>query len=194
MKGNEKRLARHYKKAARKLRALEWKANPEAQKKYANIQNKVAKVGLGVGLAGIGAAAGAHGIVHALQKKRSGIANDMLSTYAPSLGSNNAYEIYSAYQAAMSQAPKLDDVDRKLRKYRKNASKVTDIVTKVSGPALGIAAGSKIMAANAKWRTTPKGHAKMVANRDAWKKEMKDAFKGTKYQNLPSYMKTKKRN
>lgn len=42
-------------------------------------------------------------------------------------------------------------------------------------------AGSKALAA--KRRTTAKGHAKAVAKRDAWKKEMNKAFAGTQYAN-----------
>lgn len=36
----------------------------------------------------------------------------------------------------------------------------------------------------AKDRITKKGHAKAVAERDAWKKEMYKAFKGTKYDQM----------
>jgi hypothetical protein len=46
---------------------------------------------------------------------------------------------------------------------------------------LGTAAVAKGKAIAAKKRTTEKGHAKALADRDAWKNEMKSAFKGTKY-------------
>ncbi len=47
----------------------------------------------------------------------------------------------------------------------------------------------------AKRRTTAKGHAKAVAKRNAWKKEMRTAFKGTKYANMAgSNTKTKRIN
>jgi len=45
----------------------------------------------------------------------------------------------------------------------------------------------------AMYRTTEKGHAKAVAKRDAWKKEMKSAFKGTQYDASGSVRKKKKR-
>ena len=45
----------------------------------------------------------------------------------------------------------------------------------------GAAIGSKIAAHKAKKRTTAEGHAKAVSERDAWKREMNKAFKGTKY-------------
>lgn len=53
----------------------------------------------------------------------------------------------------------------------------------------GTAAIAKGKAIAAKRRTTEKGHAKAVSERDAWKKEMKSAFSGTKYANLPPYAK-----
>ena len=46
---------------------------------------------------------------------------------------------------------------------------------------LGSAVGGKILSKKAKNRTTKEGHAKAVANRDAWQREMRLAFKGTKY-------------
>ena len=54
---------------------------------------------------------------------------------------------------------------------------------------LGTAAVSKAKAHAAKKRTTTEGHAKAVAERDAWKKEMQSAFKGTKYSNMPKNQK-----
>jgi hypothetical protein len=58
--------------------------------------------------------------------------------------------------------------------------------------ALGSAAQAKIRAERAKHLTTPEGHAKAIAKRDAWKKEMKSAFAGTSYANLPPYAKKRK--
>ena len=57
---------------------------------------------------------------------------------------------------------------------------------------LGTAAIAKGKAIAAKRRTTEKGHAKAVAERDAWKDEMKSVFKGTKYAGQYS-VSTKKR-
>ena len=48
----------------------------------------------------------------------------------------------------------------------------------------GIAGGKAL---KARYRTTQKGHAKAVADRDAWKNQMAETFKGTKYSNLPDY-------
>ena len=46
---------------------------------------------------------------------------------------------------------------------------------------LGTAAYQTGKAIAAKHRTTAKGHAKAVAKRDAWKREMNEVFKGTAY-------------
>lgn len=61
-------------------------------------------------------------------------------------------------------------------------------VTKVAGlGALGYAGYNAGKAAVSAYRQSSKGHAKAVAKRNAWQKEMKSAFKGTKYANLPPY-------
>lgn len=57
----------------------------------------------------------------------------------------------------------------------------------------GTAVGAKIKAHAAKKRTTVAGHAKAVANRDAWRNQMAETFKGTKYANLPSVSKKVKK-
>ena len=57
----------------------------------------------------------------------------------------------------------------------------------------GAAIGSKIKARAAKKRTTTEGHVKAVSERNAWKNEMRDAFKGTKYANLPSVQSKRRR-
>ena len=89
--------------------------------------------------------------------------------------------------------------DARKEKFNAEAKKretVGDIgkYTLYAGAGLGIAgAGTAAIAKGkaiaAKRRTTEKGHAKAVSERDAWKKEMKSAFSGTKYANLPPYAK-----
>lgn len=58
---------------------------------------------------------------------------------------------------------------------------------------IGAAAYQKGRAIAAKYRTTAKGHANAVAKRDAWKKEMRSAFKGTVYDASGSVRKKKSR-
>ena len=201
MKGNERRLARHYKKAAKKLAKLDWKADPKAQEKHANIQNKVAKIGLSVGLAGLGTTAGAHGVLNALLKKQRSAYDEF---YHPGweqeaiarhkMFESGDWERYNSEHAKrVIQAKNLEDASNNLVKYGNRAYKVSDVASAIGGIGLGMGIAAKVSAANAKWRTTPKGHAKMKANRDAWKKEMESAFKGTQYDASGSVKKKKKK-
>ena len=50
----------------------------------------------------------------------------------------------------------------------------------------GYATGAKIKAHQAYKRTTAEGHKKAVAERNAWRNQMQDVFKGTKYAGLPA--------
>ncbi len=59
--------------------------------------------------------------------------------------------------------------------------------------AYGYALHSKIKANKAKNRISGKGHDDAVADRDAWKKEMQRAFKGTKYDASTGSLKKKRR-
>ncbi len=55
----------------------------------------------------------------------------------------------------------------------------------IAAAGTGMAVANAIRSHAAKKRTTPEGHAKAVAERNAWQKEMKSAFAGTKYAGLP---------
>ena len=57
---------------------------------------------------------------------------------------------------------------------------------------MGVAAYQARKAISSKYRTTKKGHAKAVAKRDAFRKEMNEAFKGTKYASKPRHFKKHK--
>jgi len=72
------------------------------------------------------------------------------------------------------------DFDRENAAF-KNASTARKASAIVGGVGLlgAAVAGGKAM--QAKRRASAEGHAKAVAERDAWKKEMNKAFKGTKY-------------
>ena len=59
--------------------------------------------------------------------------------------------------------------------------------------AYGYALNAKIKANKAKKRILGKGHDDAVADRDAWKKEMRRAFKGTKYDSSVKYRTQKRR-
>jgi len=84
-------------------------------------------------------------------------------------------DTYNTKSAALKS-----ELDRESQGFKK-----ADIARKASSIAGGIglvgAAISGGKALQAKRRTTAEGHAKAVAERDAWKREMDKAFKGTKY-------------
>lgn len=199
-KGNNKSLARHYKKAAKKLRVLDWKANPEEQMKYAKQHDKIAKAGLSVGLTGLGIATGA-GFGHRILKNQYNKAYDAF--YYPGWskdaikraqtfesGNRELYDTMS--RKRLAEATQYQNAKDNLLNYGNAAVKVQDIAGRVGSIGLGMGLGAKAVSANAKWRAT-KGNTKMVQNRNAWKKEMREAFKGTAYQNLPSYEKLRKK-
>ncbi len=182
--GNEKRLDRHFKKASKKLAKLSERADIEAQSKKAVALNKAAKVYGAVGMAGLGTLAGLQGtkqvsrlLAEAALKKKA-----WNSEAAKNAFDNDAWEAKKIYnrlsEAAGDRADSRWDIyskaDRALEAYH------APIAIATSG-ALSGAAASKVMTYAAKKRTTPESHAKAVAKRDAWKKEMGVAFKGTKY-------------
>lgn len=84
-------------------------------------------------------------------------------------------KIYDANNAALKS--KLNDTVSRFD--RANAIRKASNVAGALGLIGSGIAGAKAIAA--KNLTTEKGHAKAVAERDAWKNEMKSAFKGTKY-------------
>lgn len=90
----------------------------------------------------------------------------------------------------------IDDFDRGMNK-RKLAADIGRYVSYggagVGVAGLGTAAIAKGKAIAAKRRTTDRGHVKAVAERDAWKKEMESAFKGTQYDASGSVKKKKKK-
>lgn len=203
-RGNDRSLERHYKKAARKLRKLEWKANPEQQMKYAKTNDKVAKAGFKVGLAGIGTAVGANvagrALTNAYRKAHNAFyypGYDLDAIKRVKAFESGNKDLYDQMQSERyNQWNRYKTASDNHVKYGNAAGKVEDIASRVGAIGLGIGIGSKAVSANAKWRAT-KGNAKMKQNRDTWKKEMREAFKNTKYQSLPSYeslrIKNKKR-
>lgn len=76
-KGDSKALARHYKKAAKKLAKLKRNENIDEQKRRLEKSKKVAKIGLGVGVAATTAATGSHFLNKALNKAWDQNARDM---------------------------------------------------------------------------------------------------------------------
>lgn len=248
-KGNrgERKLARQYKKAARKLARLNVNADVNMQRKIAEQQKKISKIAGRVGVAGLSMGVGSGAGSALLSKSASKIAraadaahrknskgfdkisSDILRKHDKKFRSdwgalskkvdsrgNRPYEvrdirqeqlaknaiknhtaaqegIYSTYKqnrvsenAAMSKAENRLNAAKTLNKIQRAAGGIGAV-------GLGISAGAAIMSKRAKNLTTAKGHAKAVAKRDAWKKQMQSAFKGTQYANLPIVQKTTKR-
>lgn len=201
--GNPYKLDRQFRKAQKKLQKLNLKANVDFQKAYAKKHFKRAGIAGGIGLAGIGGIVAANAIdkkareilasqsimseKRRTRKKKivgeglgvkkgdalnTGIAEAFQSTYGvdykhPSFASdavNYHSEITASNKAPISKTKKLKDIS-----------------SGIALAGLGTAAYQAGKGLAAKYRTTVKGHAKAVAKRDAWKKEMDAAFKGTRY-------------
>lgn len=102
----------------------------------------------------------------------------------------NDIENYKSEKAALDNQY---EKNWQARDRRVNAAKIARVAGAATAAAgYGTAIGAKIGAYRAKKLTTSAGHAKAVAERDAWKNEMKSAFKGTKYAGQYS-VSTKKR-
>lgn len=188
--GSDKRLWRQYQKAHKKLSKLSANADIGRQKDQQFKYAKRAGIGLGVAGAGVAGTIGANALTKKFTKNiLNAHANfyDGVDKRAPlmiaALESNNKRK-YDQLQKQRADAFE-NYVKTKERNF-KNID-VSEAAKKISaGIGLGgylytgYAGARSLMA---KYRQTQKGHAKAVAKRDAWQKEMKNAFKGTKYAN-----------
>lgn len=207
----ERKLDKQYRKATKKLARLNQKANVSAQKEEARKHNRRAAIALGLGTAGLSVYGGAklrvkqlkdmqaellkeHDAIlfgtKSLRKKRivgagKGIKKHGIGITAETLGADaplNAPHVYSTPHPAFRKEPyvlpggggsgRTANFDRKM-----------GLLAAATTGAMATAAYQKGRAMAAKRRTTAKGHAKAVAKRDAWAREMNTAFKGTKYGN-----------
>ena len=185
-RGNERVLSRQYQKAEKKLKKLSEKADIEKQKAIAKKYNRRAAIASGVGLVGLSALTGNKMVARRMAKdaitilplnkksaRKKRIVGDGKGIYkGESLGigpvGNSGYERIPVEGGKTSSRPN----------GFKSIEKIAKAVT-VAG--LGAAAYQKGKSLAAKYRTTNKGHAKAIAKRDSWKKEMRVAFNGTKY-------------
>lgn len=207
-KGNAKRLSRQYAKAQKKLAKLNAKADVNKQSSNAAKYNKIAKRSAKIGAAGVGTLAGLHlgkDVNNVLSRIYSRHAVDAANKYVNILNSDNV----GSYDARKATRRLADVYDSAAGKASERAGKFENALSSNYGGSeslvgkaarvaaiggLGVAAGSKAKAIIAKRRTTAKGHAKAVAKRDAWKKEMNKAFAGTQYANgAPRQGKRRKR-
>lgn len=230
-KGNQKALARQYKKAVKKLAKLNKRADIGLQEQKANKYNKIAKISGKVGATGAGLAIAGTGTNHTLQyihglhrqikdykldnidKEMGRVNDDAIGMMTHNNSQFNKGKITEAEHKKNFDVideyrnDKMNKLDNEWYKTydnfnesghrRKTAADIGKYVgyagAGIGALGLGTAAVSKIKAHAAKKRTTPEGHAKAVAERNAWQKEMRSAFKGTKYANMPRLQKKKRR-
>lgn len=175
--GSDQKLWRQYQKAHKKLSKLSANADIGRQKSQ---QLKYAKrAGIGLGVAGVGMA-GMGGAKLARKHVNSSIANlipESARKYFDSSPSNVHFSV---------RVPENHPDYKMFERYNKASKDVRTMNGIAGGVTLaGIGYGGYAGARSliAKYRQTPKGHTKAVAKRDAWQKEMKSAFKDTKYAN-----------
>lgn len=200
-RGDRKAVSRQFRKAMRKLERLNEKANLQKQKEVAAKHNKRARIAAGVGAAGIGTIAGNNyaarkvleaagslpGNYNGVRKKRivgegkgiqkgeaigGGPVGNTTNTTSYAAGSTTTHPSSSG-STSSSGGNSSGGV---------NGFKVIrNIGAGMTAGGFATAAYQKSRAIAAKRRTMKKGHAKAVAKRDAWKREMDQAFKGTSY-------------
>ena len=155
--GSDKKMARAYKKASKRLKKLQTRANIDAQKANVGVQAKKA-VRSGIATAGLGALTANAG--------KQFIKGVNTKTYSYSRGSGMTVK----------------DGIYKARLIPGEASSNHFLgVGAATAAGLGKTAYHAGKAIASKYRTTKKGHAKAVAKANAWKSEMNKAFAGTKY-------------
>ncbi|MDT3387315.1 MAG: hypothetical protein LIR46_06070 [Bacteroidota bacterium] len=188
-KGNDAALERHYHRAQKKLVKLNARTDIKKQAELSKKYDKAAKISGKIGLAGAGTLAGLHGakslsLLAGARNREKAIElyeNSRNANYSPSITRyRRLAEEYDdrAMNADFAHREISDMLDPRYGGTKSLIGTAARVAT-IGG--VGAAAGLKIGSKVAKYRTTPKGHAKAVAKRNAWKKEMDKAFKGTPY-------------
>ena len=183
----ERKLARQYAKASKKLAKLTRNTDIKKQNELSNKYGKAAKVAGKIGLAGTGVLAGLHGVKginNVLYLKNKEKAADLYQKYQ-----DNRYDNYDYKELSRAYENKANDAARRWSfaddaldtRYGGSRSMIGTAARIAAAGGLGTAAGLKIKSSIAKLRTTDKGHAKAVSKRNEWQKQMKEAFKGTQY-------------
>ena len=192
-RGDQKALARHYNRAAKKLAKLSQRTDVELQKNTADHYNKIAKGARRVGRAGLGTALALQGIGSA-SKLLAVHFNDKRAETLNKAASSLDFRSKTLYDNSADHYKDLSNKYWNINNTAHNLGKNSPVGPVALGMAVGgygTFAGAKAKSIIARKRTTAKGHAKAVSKRDAWKREMDFAFKGTKYGN--SHIKSNKR-
>lgn len=165
--GSSKKMAKTYKKAYKKLDRLNKNADVNHQKLMTQYHKKKA---VQSGLASLG--------LGYLTRGGAGVTENLIRN-------------------SPSETIKTGPMHFVHKVYPSKAANIGMAATYLSavGTAAGLAkTGAHVHEAIAsKRRSTVKGHAKAVAKRDAWRKQMSSAFKGTEYASLPKLASKKKR-
>ena len=208
---NERKLDREYRKAVRKLQKLNLQADKRIQSSASKNHMKKAIAAGAIGLVGLGGVMRSNAISNqaaqlayensAINKKRRkvnvvssgkgiktngsallfGPVNESIADAYKIVGAQGHGFKHPAFNPAHNMYSEL--YAKELSKNTTGAAlkKIRNISAGVAVGGLGTAAYQTGKAIAAKRRATDKGHAKAVAKRDAWKREMTSAFKGTKY-------------
>ena len=188
--GSDKKLWRQYEKAHKKLSKLSIKADIGRQKSEQMKYAKAAAGGLAGGLIGASGVVGAGALTNRFTKNINkahdvfygGMDNRVQRMIkALNAGDQKAYDAIQKERSAAYQ----NYVNAKNSNFNNidHSERAKAISAGLALGALGYGGYAAARSLAAKRRQTPEGHAKAVAKRDAWQKEMKAAFKGTKYAN-----------
>lgn len=185
-RGDMQAYSKQYRKAEKKLKKLSEKADIEKQKEVAKKHNRRAAIATGIGLAGLGTLTG-----NKLVAKR--MAKDAIAILPTNKKSARKERIVGEGKGIHKEGEGLGigpvgdrgydrvPVEGGKSSSRPNGFRTIEKMAKVVTVAgLGTAAYQKSRALSAKLRTTKKGHAKAVAKRDEFRREMNKTFAGVK--------------
>ena len=197
-KGNTKALARQYKKAAKKLAKLSERTDVELQKSRMQNYKASARGATGVGLGALGTAAGLRlgsNVNSVLARHHTAKQMDATQKYFNAFNDNNGpYTLSSGYYDLAKQH---ENAARVAKDRAKNLDHLSiDLRPTLIGAGIGGLASGAYYAGKssaARYRTTKEGHDKAVAQRNAWKNQMAEVFKGTKYEGQYSVPKKNKK-
>lgn len=196
----EKALRQQYNKAQNRLAKLNKRADIGEQKKNQIKYAKRAGIGLSTSMLGTLGIGGTKILgkkylsnIHKAHDTFYKGVDERVPKMIEALENNNS-SAYNALQQQRSQAyQEYKNVTDKNFKNLSGAEKARKISALVDLGGLGYAGYAGTRSLIAKHRTTSKGHAKAVAKRDAWKKEMQSTFKGAQFDASGSVKKKKKR-
>lgn len=176
-KRGQQQMNKQYAKAQKKLAKLNKKADIGEQKQQQMKYAKRAAIGLGVSAAGVGGIFGAQALKNVNRDKyNKAVVKLMSGTYKHGIPADakSVETFVSNHPVATKHLNTYQDRARAL-----SDAKIISGAVDIGGLAYGGYAGARSLAA--KYRQTKKGHAKAVAKRNEFQREMNKAFASTKY-------------